>query len=125
MTVTVDCPWCSAPVALGDEDRGLACDACGVVADLGTDEPLRLATLVPGWTGRGRGASPARGDGARRLAGPYDASMDIGEASDALIRAGRRLGARGLISAGEGNLSIRLDGSRILVTPSGRRRPMT
>jgi len=43
-------------------------------------------------------------------------------ASDALIRAGRRLGARGLISAGEGNLSVRLDESRILVTSSGRRK---
>lgn len=53
---------------------------------------------------------------------PYDAAMEIRAASDALLRAGRRLGARGLISAGEGNLSIRLDGSRILVTPSGRRK---
>src|SRR5689334_22279907 len=41
---------------------------------------------------------------------------------DALVRAGRRLGARGLISAGEGNLSIRLPGGRLLVTPSGRRK---
>lgn len=43
-------------------------------------------------------------------------------ATDALIRSGRRLGGRGLISAGEGNLSIRLDESRILVTPTGRRK---
>jgi L-fuculose-phosphate aldolase len=43
-------------------------------------------------------------------------------AADALIAAGRRLGARGLISAGEGNLSIRLDGERLLVTPTGRRK---
>jgi len=48
--------------------------------------------------------------------------MDIQVAGDALIRSGRRLGARGLISAGEGNLSIRLDASRLLVTPSGRRK---
>ena len=48
--------------------------------------------------------------------------MDLQTATDALIRSGRRLGARGLISAGEGNLSIRLDGSRLLVTPSGRRK---
>lgn len=48
--------------------------------------------------------------------------MEIGTAADELIRAGQRLGARGLISAGEGNLSIRLDGSRILVTPTGRRK---
>jgi len=39
-----------------------------------------------------------------------------------IIRAGRRLGARGLISAGEGNLSVRLDADRLLVTPSGRRK---
>ena len=40
----------------------------------------------------------------------------------ALVAAGRRLGARGLISAGEGNLSIRLSGGRLLVTPAGRRK---
>jgi len=43
-------------------------------------------------------------------------------ATDALIAAGRRLGSRGLISAAEGNLSIRLDGERLLVTPTGRRK---
>ena len=43
-------------------------------------------------------------------------------AADALIAAGRRLGARGLISAGEGNLSARLDDDRILVTPTGLRK---
>ena len=42
--------------------------------------------------------------------------------SAAIIAAGRRLGARGLISAGEGNLSIRLDADRLLVTPTGRRK---
>jgi len=41
--------------------------------------------------------------------------------SSAIVAAGRRLGARGLIVAGEGNLSVRL-GDRILVTPSGRRK---
>ena len=46
----------------------------------------------------------------------------IVEATDRLIRAGRRLGARGLISAGEGNLSIRLDADRLLVTPAGMRK---
>jgi L-fuculose-phosphate aldolase len=39
-----------------------------------------------------------------------------------LVAAGRRLGARGLISAGEGNVSARLDHGMILVTPSGRRK---
>jgi L-fuculose-phosphate aldolase len=48
--------------------------------------------------------------------------MNIQDASGALIRSGRRLGARGLISAGEGNLSIRLDPTSLLVTPSGRRK---
>jgi L-fuculose-phosphate aldolase len=48
--------------------------------------------------------------------------MDVGPATEAIIAAGLRLGARGLISAGEGNLSIRLDRTSILVTPSGRRK---
>jgi len=48
--------------------------------------------------------------------------MDQRTASSALIDAGRRLGARGLISAGEGNLSIRLDAERLLVTPTGARK---
>ena len=43
-------------------------------------------------------------------------------ATAALIAAGRRLGARGLISGGEGNLSVRLDADRVLVTPTGRRK---
>ena len=46
----------------------------------------------------------------------------MGQASAAIIAAGRRLGARGLISAGEGNLSVRLDADRLLVTPTGRRK---
>ena len=48
--------------------------------------------------------------------------MDLHAAADALIEAGRRLGARGLISASEGNLSLRLDADRLLITPSGRRK---
>jgi L-fuculose-phosphate aldolase len=39
-----------------------------------------------------------------------------------LLDAGRRLGARGLIAAGEGNLSVRLNNDRLLVTPTGRRK---
>lgn len=48
--------------------------------------------------------------------------MDQAHATAAILEAGRRLGARGLISAGEGNLSIRLDNERLLITPSGRRK---
>ena len=48
--------------------------------------------------------------------------MQTAFAADAIVRAGRRLGARGLISAGEGNLSVRLDDVRLLVTPTGRRK---
>jgi L-fuculose-phosphate aldolase len=48
--------------------------------------------------------------------------VDLNGAADALIEAGRRLGARGLIAAGEGNLSLRLDPDRLLITPSGRRK---
>lgn len=48
--------------------------------------------------------------------------MDQLTATAALIDAGRRLGARGLISAAEGNLSVRLDRERLLVSPAGRRK---
>jgi L-fuculose-phosphate aldolase len=40
----------------------------------------------------------------------------------AICAAGRRLGARGLIAAGEGNLSIRLGDGTLLTTPTGRRK---
>lgn len=43
------------------------------------------------------------------------------EAAESIVRAGARLGARGLIVAAEGNLSIRL-GDQLLVTPTGRRK---
>lgn len=46
----------------------------------------------------------------------------LANTADQILRAGRRLGARGLISAGEGNLSVRLDADRLLVTPTGRRK---
>ena len=68
-------------------------------------------------------ASPGRDGGrvapgrrSRRSISRVDRRSD---ATDRLIRAGRRLGARGLISAGEGNLSVRLDADRLLVTPAG------
>ena len=41
---------------------------------------------------------------------------------DAIVAAGRRLGARGLIAAGEGNLSMRLSDEQLLITPAGRRK---
>lgn len=55
---------------------------------------------------------------------PDDPHMDPFEhleAAEAIVRAGARLGARGLIVAAEGNLSIRL-GDQLLVTPSGFRK---
>ena len=48
--------------------------------------------------------------------------MDEAGATAAILAAGRRLAARGLIAAGEGNLSVRLDGDRLLITPTGRRK---
>ena len=41
---------------------------------------------------------------------------------EAICAAGRRLGARGLISAAEGNLSIRIVPELLLATPTGRRK---
>jgi ribulose-5-phosphate 4-epimerase/fuculose-1-phosphate aldolase len=40
----------------------------------------------------------------------------------AIVAAGRRLGTRGLIAAGEGNVSVRLGDGRLLITPAGRRK---
>ena len=48
--------------------------------------------------------------------------MDEASLRRAIVEAGVRLGARGLIAAGEGNLSIRLPDGRLLLTPSGRRK---
>lgn len=48
--------------------------------------------------------------------------MDLADAVDAILASGGRLGARGFISAGEGNLSVRLDAERVIITPSGRRK---
>lgn len=44
------------------------------------------------------------------------------DAAEALLEAGRRLGRQHLIAAGEGNLSVRLDADRLLVTPTGQRK---
>lgn len=46
----------------------------------------------------------------------------LATAADLLLDAGRRLGDRGLISAGEGNLSVKVYADRLLVTPTGRRK---
>ncbi len=57
------------------------------------------------------------------MAGPDSARLeDLGALRDAVVAAGRRLGARGLISATEGNLSIRLADGRLLITPAGVRK---
>jgi L-fuculose-phosphate aldolase len=48
--------------------------------------------------------------------------MNRSTAAEAIVRAGTRLGRRGLLAAGEGNLSCRLDDGSFLVTPSGYRK---
>src|SRR5687768_12649772 len=52
----------------------------------------------------------------------YDRPVDEADLRAAMVAAGARLGARGLITAGEGNLSVRVAGDRLLVTPSGWRK---
>lgn len=56
---------------------------------------------------------------ASRSAAPRLRRALLGEA---IVAAGRRLGARGLIAATEGNLSVRLDDGQLLVTPTARRK---
>ena len=48
--------------------------------------------------------------------------VGIPDTAIAIIEAGRRLGARGLIAAGEGNVSVRIAPDRILVTVTGKRK---
>lgn len=48
--------------------------------------------------------------------------MEARAAAAAIVAAGARLGARGLIVAAEGNLSVRLERGRVLMTPAGRRK---
>ena len=48
--------------------------------------------------------------------------MDESSQRNALVQAGRRLRAAGLVVATEGNLSTRLGDDRILVSPAGRRK---
>lgn len=48
--------------------------------------------------------------------------MDENAIRDAILASGARLGARGLIAGAEGNLSVRLPGGRLLVSPTGLRK---
>lgn len=45
--------------------------------------------------------------------------MTLPEIAGAIVEAGRRLYRRGLVAGSEGNVSVRLDGARVLATPSG------
>jgi L-fuculose-phosphate aldolase len=47
---------------------------------------------------------------------------EIAHLRAAIVAGGRRLGARGLISASEGNISARLADGSLLIVPSGRRK---
>lgn len=49
------------------------------------------------------------------MAGP----PDIARAKQEVVEVGRRLWTRGLVGGSEGNVSVRLDESRLLTTPSG------
>jgi L-fuculose-phosphate aldolase len=49
-------------------------------------------------------------------------SEDLRRFGEAIVAAGRRLAARGLIAGGEGNLSVRLPDGGLLITPAGRRK---
>ena len=93
--------------------RGSSPGAAAVAIDAST-----ASDMSPMVAGRRRRIG-GRNDGRRDR---YDSPMDRREATEALIAAGRRLGQRGLISGGEGNLSIRLDADRLLTSPTGRRK---
>ena len=129
----VECPWCAGPatVEAGDGRRV----RMRRLRDPGRDRSRTRQRARRPRSLRDAGAGAA-GDVAIRVTGAtrppagaraagvaaYDAPMDDRAAAEGLIAAGRRLGARGLISAGEGNLSVRLDADRLLMTPTGLRK---
>ena len=57
--------------------------------------------------------------GSQRVA---TSAADLAALRSAMVAAGQRMGRRGLVSATEGNLSVRLPGDQLLVTPSGLRK---
>jgi len=56
------------------------------------------------------------------MIGRVNERVDDAAGREAIVLAGARLGRRGLIAAGEGNLSIRLPGGWMVITPAGRRK---
>ena len=46
-------------------------------------------------------------------------TIDLDSARHDIVAVGRRLYERGLVAGAEGNISVRLDGARVLATPSG------
>src|SRR5919106_3000034 len=46
-------------------------------------------------------------------------SLSENQARVDLVEAGRRLYARGYVASNDGNISVRLDGDRVLMTPAG------
>ena len=81
--------------------------------------PRRLTLRVRAATAGCRARDRRYHAGVDRQPGP-DASEAV--LRGAICAAGRRLAARGLISAAEGNLSVRLAGGALLTTPAGRRK---
>ncbi len=64
----------------------------------------------------GRGASNQQPD---RNILRFDANADESRLREAIVEAGRIGYAKGFLSANNGNISVRLDAERILITPSG------
>ena len=131
--ITVDCPWCDGPMALEAESRrrrlrrllGAGRAGAGSPADGDRSRPLEgrrhrgrrddeTVAGMPAMVATALRTGAERASARAVQAAATMPAMDLARGSDALIRAGRRLGARGLIAAGEGNLSVRLDADRLL-----------
>lgn len=44
--LTVECPWCAAPLAVDDDRADLECDACVVRVEFASDPPITLAAAT-------------------------------------------------------------------------------
>ena len=80
------------------------------------------AFVLAASAGRGRHPRRSRYSHTHRTMPAMDRQDTERGAREAIVRVGERLGRRGLIAAGEGNVSIRLGEEWLVITPSGRRK---
>ena len=44
--LTVECPWCAAPLTVDDDRADLKCDACAIRVEFAPNPPIALAAAA-------------------------------------------------------------------------------